>query len=146
MTQATTESETLVLERRLSVPVERVYRAWTDPAELVRWYTAEHGWTITIHEHDLRVGGHFRVSFTPPDAPAVTEHDVYEEIVRNERLTFTMTLTREDEHISTTRVTVTFAPDGGGTRLTITDVGPLALTHDGGWVPALEELETYLAA
>jgi len=137
--------ETLVLERWLPAPVEAVYRAWTTRAELERWYTAEHGWIIAIHHHDPRVGGRFEVSFTPPVGDTIFEEDLYDAVVPNERLAFTMTLRRSNELISTTHVTVTFAHEGTGTKLTITDVGPSARDHEQGWTPALEELATLLA-
>ena len=62
----------LRFERRLAHPVEKVWRAVTDPAELKHWFPAE----VTV---DLRVGGAMRFVFTddvmPPSDGEVTELD-----------------------------------------------------------------------
>lgn len=57
---ATTESgpgTVLVITRKLAAPRERVFRAWTEPEELKRWWGAGDGFTTPIAEVDLRVGG-----------------------------------------------------------------------------------------
>src|SRR5690606_36951740 len=40
-----------------------VYRAFTDPDALCRWLPP-YGFLATMHEHDIRVGGSYRMSFT----------------------------------------------------------------------------------
>jgi len=54
---------TVQLHRVLAATVERVYRAFTDPAAMVKWLPP-HGFTATVHEMDARVGGRYRMSFT----------------------------------------------------------------------------------
>jgi uncharacterized protein YndB with AHSA1/START domain len=54
---------TIKLHRVLRAPPERVYRAFLDPAALVKWM-APNGFTATVHEIDARVGGGYRMSFT----------------------------------------------------------------------------------
>lgn len=56
-------SGTVKLHRVLRAPAERVYRAFLDPAAMVKWI-APHGFTGTIHHMDSRVGGGYRMSFT----------------------------------------------------------------------------------
>jgi uncharacterized protein YndB with AHSA1/START domain len=62
----------LRFERRLSHPVEAVWRAVTDPAELAHWFPA----TVEV---ELRKGGAMRFEFTdyeiPPSTGRVTEYD-----------------------------------------------------------------------
>ena len=67
--------ETIVLRRTFDAPVERVYRAWTEIAEISNWWTCGEGLPGTILELDVRVGGKMRVSFgipgrSPPSTPA----------------------------------------------------------------------------
>ena len=57
------DSQTLQLHRHMRAPPERVYKAFLDPAALVKW-NPPHGFTATVHEHDCRVGGAYRMTFT----------------------------------------------------------------------------------
>jgi uncharacterized protein YndB with AHSA1/START domain len=54
---------TVRLHRVLRAPAERVYKAFTDKSALERWLPP-FGFTGTIHEIDVRVGGGYRMSFT----------------------------------------------------------------------------------
>jgi uncharacterized protein YndB with AHSA1/START domain len=54
---------TVRLHRVLKAPPERVYRAFIDPAAMLKWLPP-HGFTATVHEIDVRVGGGCRMSFT----------------------------------------------------------------------------------
>lgn len=56
-------TNTIRLYRVLRAPPERVYRAFLDPAALVKWLPP-HGFTGQVHEMDARVGGRYRMSFT----------------------------------------------------------------------------------
>ena len=53
---------TIRLHRVLAAPPERVYRAFTDPAALCKWFPPD-GFTCTVHEFDARIGGRYRMSF-----------------------------------------------------------------------------------
>src|SRR4051794_38224163 len=59
MSQAT---GTIKLHRVFAAPPERVYRAFLDPAAMVKWLPP-HGFVGTVHEMDARVGGGYRMSF-----------------------------------------------------------------------------------
>ena len=54
---------TVRFHRVLKAPPERVYRAFTDSAAKCKWLPP-HGFTGTIHQNDVRVGGQYRMSFT----------------------------------------------------------------------------------
>lgn len=54
---------TVTLHRVLRAPAERVYRAFIDPAAMVKWLPPN-GFTGTVHSMDARVGGSYRMSFT----------------------------------------------------------------------------------
>lgn len=59
----TNEAGTVRLHRVLRAPAERVYKAFTDKSALERWLPP-YGFTGTVHEIDVRVGGGYRMSFT----------------------------------------------------------------------------------
>lgn len=57
------ETGTVRLHRILRAPAERVYKAFIDKSALERWLPP-YGFTGTIHEIDVRVGGGYKMSFT----------------------------------------------------------------------------------
>lgn len=61
-------ASTVRLHRVFATTPERVYRAFLDPAALVKWLPP-YGFTATSHECDARVGGKHRMIFTN-SAPA----------------------------------------------------------------------------
>lgn len=84
-------SETvLVLSRTFAAPRERVFRAWTDPAILKKWWAAGPGFTPTVAEVDLRVGGRYRLGMRAPDQGAdYIVAGTYREVQRPARLVYT---------------------------------------------------------
>lgn len=80
----------LQIKRIFSVPRERVYRAWTDPKELQKWWRAEPGYHSPFIEMDLRVGGTFRWAMKPAVNEVVhVAIGVFKEIIPNEKLVMT---------------------------------------------------------
>jgi uncharacterized protein YndB with AHSA1/START domain len=61
--EPTMPANTVRLHRIIRAPAERVYRAFVDPAAMCKWLPP-HGFTGTVHQLDLKVGGTFRMSFT----------------------------------------------------------------------------------
>ena len=59
----TTTTHTVRFHRVLKAPPERIYRAFLDPAAMVKWLPP-HGYTGTVEHVDARVGGTYRMSFT----------------------------------------------------------------------------------
>ncbi|MCR2764921.1 SRPBCC domain-containing protein [Microbacterium sp. zg.B48] len=55
------------VERSFGAPIEHVWRAWTDPADLRMWWGPE-GFTCPRAEADIRVGGRIRVTMQAPAA------------------------------------------------------------------------------
>ncbi|PWR19116.1 SRPBCC family protein [Zavarzinia compransoris] len=108
----------LVLSRLLKARRENIYRAWTEPELLKRWFTPAP--YSTIHaELDVAPGGANLVIMADPDGtPLPPNRGVYLEVVRNERLVFT------DAYVSAWEpaekpfmtVTLTLADEAGGTR------------------------------
>lgn len=55
-------SHTIRLHRVLQAPPERIYRAFTTAAALVKWMPP-HGFVCEVETMDVRPGGHFRMAF-----------------------------------------------------------------------------------
>jgi uncharacterized protein YndB with AHSA1/START domain len=77
---------TVRFHRVIRAPRERVYRAFLDPAAMVKWLPP-HGFTGTMHAMDARVGGGYRMSFTNFGTGSSHGFSVtYLEMVENTRL------------------------------------------------------------
>ncbi len=81
----------LVLERTVDVPVEKVWRAWTVPAHLMKWFTPA-PWRTVDCEIDLRPGGIFRTTMRSPEGQEFPSAGCYLEVVPNEKLVWTNAL------------------------------------------------------
>lgn len=146
MSERSVMHETVVVDRSYAAGVERVYRAWTDPALLARWYVpGDDRWTAKIVAHDFRVGGDNRMTFGPPDETFV-EDSHYVDIVPNRRICYAMSIARGDVRITVSLVTVEFGPHGAGSAVRVTDQlaildgGDTAAERERGWGETLDKL------
>ena len=80
--------EQILITREFDAPKELVYKAWTTPELVKRWWHANRG-EMTACEIDLRVGGGWRYVMVTKDGFEVGFHGEYREIVPNERLVST---------------------------------------------------------
>src|SRR5918912_1766296 len=80
--------EQILITREFDAPRHLVYKAWTTPELIRRWWSANRG-EMTVAEIDLRVGGAWRDVMVTPDGVEVAFHGEYREIVPNERIVST---------------------------------------------------------
>jgi uncharacterized protein YndB with AHSA1/START domain len=137
------------VERVLTAPPARVFRAFSDTQLLPRWLTPSPEIAMRVEALDFRKGGAYRFVYTLPDRSEVGIGGVYRTIQPPERLVFSWIIDPPDEHSGIeSEVTVTIAPAGTGSRLTIRHLGwPIesaARRHEGGWIGALDQLVTLL--
>ncbi len=81
----------LVLERTIDVPVHLVWKAWTTPELLKKWFTPA-PWQTVDCEIDLRPGGAFRTVMQSPDGAKFPNLGCYLEVVPNQKLVWTSAL------------------------------------------------------
>jgi uncharacterized protein YndB with AHSA1/START domain len=105
--ESTTDRE-FVHSRLIDAPRERVFRAFSDPAHLARWWGPT-GFTSTFHTFDLRPGGAWRFVMHGPDGVDYPNESVFVEVLAPERIVF--------EHLSGHhfRMTLTFGDVDGKT-------------------------------
>lgn len=109
----------LVLTRLFEAPPEKVYRAWTEPDLLKRWF-APLPWTTPVAILDVRPGGANVIIMRSPHGEDIPNHGIYLEVVKNQRLVFTDAYTRAwepSEHPFMT-VILTFEDLDGKTHYT----------------------------
>jgi uncharacterized protein YndB with AHSA1/START domain len=80
--------EQILITREFDAPRHLVYRAWTTPELVKRWWSGQRG-VVTSVEIDLRVGGAWRYVMVTDDGLEVAFHGEYREIVPNERIVST---------------------------------------------------------
>ena len=88
------EKPSLVLTRFYPVEPEKVWRAWTDPQALKRWWGPGGEQPVAVADLDLRAGGRFHVVFGGAQGTDHEVQGVYKEVVPNRKLVFTWTWPR----------------------------------------------------
>jgi uncharacterized protein YndB with AHSA1/START domain len=141
------EKPFLALDRTYPVAPEKVWRAWTDPEAVKRWWGPTPGEPVSVAELDVRVGGRFRIVFGGPDGKAHECAGVYREVVPNRKLVFTWCWPNSTpERVSV--VTISFLASGKGTELSFRHAQlfdeKARDDHKRGWTGLLEKLDQYL--
>jgi uncharacterized protein YndB with AHSA1/START domain len=143
----------LVLTRVFDAPRALVFRAWTEPEHLARWF-GPHGFTIPECEVELRAGGRLRLVMRGPDGADYPMTGEFREVVPPERLVYvSAALNAQGRPELEVLTTVTFSERGGKTALTLR-AQVLSMTERGaqyaagmeaGWTQSLERLVNTLA-
>jgi uncharacterized protein YndB with AHSA1/START domain len=108
--------EQVLMTREFDAPARHVFRAYTTPELVMRWWAGRRG-EMRSADIDLRVGGAWRWVMDAHGGHEVAFHGVYREIVPDERLVFTEVF--EGAPDAEALVTVTFAEAGGRTTLSM---------------------------
>jgi uncharacterized protein YndB with AHSA1/START domain len=110
---------TLRLERLIAASPEALFALWTEPAQLVQWWTPE-GYRASVHALDVTPGGRWRTALHGPDGKKLAMSGLYRVVEPPRHLAFTWAW--EDQSGARgheTEVVVNFDAVSGGTRLTL---------------------------
>jgi len=155
---ATTDA--VVIERIFDAPPDLVWKMWTEPEHFKAWYGPD-GATVPEANMDVRVGGGRLVSMeveTPNGSIRMWFTGVYREVVENQRLVYTESMSDEngnvlsssdmgmpEGHPDTTEIKVELKAVGGRTRMVMTHAGiPQESPGAAGWMMAVDKLAAYL--
>jgi uncharacterized protein YndB with AHSA1/START domain len=108
--------EQILIRREFEAPKHLVYKAWTTPELVKRWWSGNRG-EMTIAEIDLRVGGAWRYVMVTDEGFEVAFHGEYREIVPNKRIVSTEVY--EGMPVGEALNTVTLTETEGRTTLTV---------------------------
>lgn len=125
----------ILIVREFAAPKHLVYKAYTTPDLIERWWTAKRG-AMKVCEVDLRVGGTWRYVMDAEGGDEVAFHGEYLELVPDERIVSTETFEGAfpADHVFVpedyTLNTLTLAEAGGRTTLTILVHAPTMQMRD----------------
>ncbi len=152
--------DAVVIERTLDAPVALIWQMWTEPEHFRVWY-GPNGASIPVADMDVRVGGTRLVCMamdTPNGPMKMWFTGEYREVLVNERLVYTESMSDEDGnvvspsemgmpegHPETTEVVVQLEDVGGRTRMVMTHVGvPADSGGAGGWAMAFDKMAAHV--
>jgi len=158
MTKSTVSEDAVVIERTFDAAVDLIWQMWTQPEHFKKWYGPK-GFTVPVADMELRVGGKRLVCMASPDGSMkMWTTGEYIEIVPNERLVYTESLSDENGNVvspsamgmpdgypATTEVTVLLEDLGGRTKMMMTHAGvPADSGAGGGWEQAFDKLADHV--
>lgn len=111
----------LVITRVFDAPRDVVWKAWTDPGEMAKWW-GPHGFTTPVCKMDVRPGGAIELHMQGPEGPAMPMGGKFLEVNPPEKLVFTTFAFENEkgEYGLENLNTVVFKEEGGKTKMTLT--------------------------
>jgi uncharacterized protein YndB with AHSA1/START domain len=160
MTENEDPTGAVVIERSFDAPVRLIWQMWTVPDHFKAWYGPD-GATISVAKMDVRAGGQrlLCMEMVTPDGPMrMWFSGEYREVVEDERLVYTESVSDQNGHVlapsgegtagahpTTTEVRVELWDIGGRTRMVMTHTGiPAGSAGATGWVMAFGKLAAYV--
>ena len=141
----------LTISRHFAAPPDRVFALWADADHRRRWWAPE-GFDCAEFTHEFQAGGAWQCRLVGTDTGrALWMGGTYQDIAAPLRLAFTFCWL--DEGVTPgdrSLITVTFTPDGDGTRLSFHqsafETAPARDAHQTGWAEVLQRLEHVVTA
>ena len=149
MATKTSEKTSLEIKRFINAPRDRVYAAWTDPAQLKEWWGPE-GVRTRNFTADVRVAGKYRWDLVNQEGEEMTAFGEYRELVPGKKIVFTWQWDDDEAWKNTSSVvTVELSDCDGGTDVKLTHVQlPSEASrdrHTEGWNSMLDRLEGFFS-
>jgi uncharacterized protein YndB with AHSA1/START domain len=143
------ESLNLTLSRTFPAPRERVFAAWTDPEQIVKWFGPE-TCRVLDAKVDLRVGGRYRFQVSSSQCGETAVYGQYREVTPPGKLVYTWQWESDLDFVNReTLVTVEFIDLGGSTELRLTHENlpntESGGNHEHGWNGCFDKLANLLA-
>jgi uncharacterized protein YndB with AHSA1/START domain len=142
----------LTITRVFDAPRSLVFKAWTDPTMLARWW-GPHQFTNPVCDVDVRPGGAIHIDMRGPEGTVYPMTGTFHEIVEPQRLVFSTTpLGADGEPMFEVLNTVAFEEFDGKTKLTLqarvvkttAEAEQYLDGMEAGWTQSLERLEETL--
>ena len=144
---------TVTITRVFDAPRELVWRAWTEPKHLARWF-GPRGFTASVPEPDVRVGGNLRIVMHGCDGSDYPMKGVFSAVEPPGRLAFSnIAIDKDGNHLLEGETTVILEEQDGKTKLTLhtyakglVPIAPQMLAGmETGWSQSLDKLAELVA-
>ncbi|AZN41692.1 SRPBCC family protein [Paenibacillus albus] len=100
----------VTVETVIQVPVAKVWKYWTEPDHITKWYQPSADWHAPRAENDLRVGGNFLTRMEARDGSMGFDFSgIYDEVKLHETISYTLGDGR--------KVDIAFVDQGDATKL-----------------------------
>ena len=160
MKDGNVSQDAVTIERIFDAPIDLIWQMWSDPQHFAAWYGPD-GASIPVAKMDVRVGGTRLVCMevqTPGGPTQMWFTGEYREVVENERLVYTESMSDENGnvlspsdmgmpagHPTTTEVRVELEDVGGRTKMVMTHAGiPSESPGAAGWTMAPDKLAAHV--
>ncbi len=135
----TTTKTAITVETCVNAPVEKVWKYWTEPDHITKWYQASDDWHAPYAENDLRVDGQFRTTMAAKDGSMSFDFGgTYTHVEPLKQIAFALGDGR--------KVQVIFDAEGSKTKITETfdaeSSNPVEMQR-AGWRAILESFRKY---
>ena len=130
----------ITVEKSVAAPLEKVWSAYTTPADIKQWNAASDDWHTTSAEVDLKVGGSFKSRMEAKDGSFGFDFGgTYNEVTPNQTIAYTM----DDDR----KVKVSFVENGDQTKVVETfeaeNQNPVEMQKNG-WQAILNNFKKYV--
>jgi uncharacterized protein YndB with AHSA1/START domain len=148
-------TKTVTIKRKINLPVDLVWRAWTEPETIMKWWGPK-GYTCPYCSVDLKPGGSYLYDMRTPDGKDTWGTGTYKEIIPRQKLAYTDSFADSDGNIVSSTyydmpemplevpVTVQFTAAGDATEMLLQHEGiPEEIYEDciKGWQSSFDKLE-----
>ncbi|MCG8695032.1 MAG: SRPBCC domain-containing protein [Minwuiales bacterium] len=140
----TDEGRTLTMRRTFAADRERVFRAFSEGAQMAEWFGPE-GCTCRVSEYDCRPGGAYYLEIVTPEGKPIPLSGAFREVSPPDRLVYTWMWGGDGNMAGLeTLVTLDFVERDDGTELRLThsrlQSDEQAESHRGGWASSWNKL------
>ena len=135
------EENKVVIERVFNAPVELLWKIWTQPEYIKKWFGSDPGGTVLSADINLFPGGKYSISFSDSNGSLHTAFGEYLEIIECSTLHFSFEWKSEPDHIS--ELIVEFIPKAEQTItiLTHTNLNPNSVHgYTEGWNGTMDKI------
>lgn len=141
------KKRTLTIEKTFNAPISLVWEAWTQPEHVAKWWAK--GMSVTIDEHDFKVGGKWRYVIAMPDGNEYISHGIYSEIIELQKIISSVNFIPMTEGVE---IQALFEEAGGKTNFTFHAIHPTEeyckqqekMGFYNGWGSTFDSLEKFL--
>jgi uncharacterized protein YndB with AHSA1/START domain len=140
-------NDNITIATIIHAPVSIVWKAWTDPIVILKWFGSDPNGKGVRAEMDVRPGGSYEITFKNSDNAEHTCSGIYKEVYENQKLSFSWTWKSEPGIESV--VTVILSPEINASKMLFEHANlGTASAHNylSGWAATFEKLKQLLTA